>query len=94
MTNSRTLGAITKMNYQEKYYRFNDRQAGISHVFCDETQRFFYNVFCIDMKLLKELFSVEHDFLEDALSTLNAEFGSWELQSFAVKSGCGSCAAK
>jgi hypothetical protein len=48
------------------------------------------------MTLYKELCTVEYEFLEDALDTINADFGTWELKPFEAesKSGCGSCVAK
>lgn len=85
---------LTKSNYQDSYLQFNDRQAGISLVYSDIEQSFFYNAYCIETKLLKELFSVEFDFLDDAIDMINSEFSSWSLQTFEKKSGCGNCAAK
>ena len=44
---------------------------------------------------MKELFTVEYDFLDDALDMINGEFGSWEIDSLGTKkSECGSCIAK
>ena len=86
---------VTDENFEEKYLNFQDRQAGIGLVFCPDEQKFFYNVYCIELKLMKEIFSVEYEFLDDALTTLNGEFGQWELKSYEEKkSGCSSCAAK
>lgn len=87
---------LTRDNYNHSFYSFGDRQAGISLVFSPEENRFFYNAYCLEAKLLKEIFSVEHEFLDDALETVNAEFGQWELKSHDVKKddGCGSCVAK
>lgn len=91
-TESKTLSSE---NYTDNYYNFEDRQAGVSLVFCPEKNRFFYNAYCVEKKLLKELFSVEYDFLEDALHTVNSEFGQWELKTFEKKKeGCGTCVAK
>lgn len=82
-------------NYTHSFYTFGDRQAGVSLVFCPDSKRFYYNAYCLETKLLKELFSVEHEFLEDALSTINSEFGQWELKSHETKKeGCGTCIAK
>ena len=48
-----------------------------------------------DKHAVKELFTVEQDYLDDALDLINAEFGSWEIVELSGKSsGCGSCAAK
>ena len=44
---------------------------------------------------MKELFTVEFDFLDDALQLINDEFGSWEIDSLGTeKSECGSYVAK
>lgn len=86
---------INSENFESHYFRFNDRQAGISLVYSDAENRFYYNVYCLEMTLLKEISSVEVEFLDDAIDLCNQEFGSWELASFAPESsGCGSCAAK
>jgi hypothetical protein len=44
--------------------------------------------------LLKELFTSEYEFLNDALAVVNDEFGQWELVDLSAKEGCGSCVAK
>lgn len=85
---------LTEFNYEYSYLQFQDRQAGISLVYSPEEERYYYNAYCIEMKNLKELFTVEYLFLEEALETINAEFFGWELKSFDKKSGCSSCAAK
>jgi hypothetical protein len=84
---------ITSTNYLEKALVFRDRQAGVSEVFDPISNKFKYNAYCLEKMLLKELFTVEYDFLDDALQRINEEFGSWDLEDFA-KSGCGNCAAK
>ena len=94
-----TVEASTKEldteNYSHSFYNFGDRQAGVSLVFCPTEKCFYYNAYCLEAKLLKEIFSVEHEFLEDALATINSEFGQWELKSHEVKKeGCGTCVAK
>ena len=82
-------------NYSHSFLSFGDRQAGISLVYSCEDGRYFYNAYCLESKLLQELFSVEHEFLEDALTTINGEFGQWELKSHDTeKKGCGTCVAK
>jgi len=82
-------------NYDHHYLRFQDRQAGVSLTYCQEETRFYYNVYCIDLVSLKELFSVECEFLEDALELVHHEFGTWELVSYEKKKeGCSTCVAK
>ncbi len=86
---------LTSENYQTNFLRFRDRQAGIGLVYCPDEQMFWYNVYCIETKLLKELVSVEFEFLEDALEMVNEDFATWDLGSFEEKkAGCGSCVAK
>ena len=88
-------GRLNPTNYETKVLKFQDRQAGVSLVYDPQEGRYYYNAYCVETKLLKELFAVEHSFLEDALETINEEFGTWELESFDKKSsGCGSCVAK
>ena len=84
---------LTEENYDHSVLVFRDRQAGVNPVFDPQEQSYTYNAYCLEKKLLKELFTCEYDFLEDALKVINEEFGSWELESF-DKKGCGSCAAK
>ncbi|MCX6108394.1 MAG: hypothetical protein NTZ90_02170 [Proteobacteria bacterium] len=85
--------ALTEDNYEHTVLVFRDRQAGVSEVYDPVLGRFSYNAYCLEKKLLKELFSCEYDFLADALEVINAEFGTWPTESF-DKKGCGSCAAK
>lgn len=86
---------ITSENYNYSYFSFEDRQAGIGHIFCPKKDSFNYNVYCVERKLLKEIFSIEYDFLDDAINAVNQEFGQWERVEFKdKKSGCGNCAAK
>ena len=88
-------GRLNPRNYESSTLRFRDRQAGVSLVYDPGEGRYYYNAYCVETRLMKELFAVEHQYLEDALETINAEFGTWELESFdEKKSGCGSCAAK
>ena len=85
---------LTAENYLEKYLRFRDRQAGISVVYCPDTERYTYNVYCIETKILKELLSVEFSFLDDALVFIHQEFNTWEICDYEEKkSGCDSCQA-
>ncbi len=83
-------------NYLEKAFVFRDRQAGVSSIYDGELDRFAYNAYCLEKKLLKDLVSKEYSYLDDALAYVNAEFGSWDLELLAEgsKKGCGSCAAK
>ena len=81
-------------NFQTHYLRFRDRQAGISLIYEASQNSYRYNVYCLETKLLKEIFSLEFDFLDDAIISLNQEFGTWELVAYEQKSGCGSCVAK
>lgn len=86
---------LNDQNFMEKVYRFQDRQAGVSLIFDPDDNIFTYNAYCLETHLMKELFTVEQEYLEDAIDLINAEFGSWELVELAKKSsGCGSCAAK
>jgi len=86
---------LNDQNFMEKVYRFQDRQAGVSLIFDPDDNVFTYNAYCLETHLMKELFTVEQEYLEDALDLINAEFGSWKLVELAEKSsGCGSCAAK
>jgi hypothetical protein len=92
---STSTKTLTTENYSHSFFNFEDRQAGVGLVFSPNENRFYYNAYCLEAKLLKELFSVEHEFLEDALITINDEFGQWELKSHEVKKeGCGTCVAK
>ena len=83
-------------NFLEKAFRFRNRQAGVSLIYDPISQKYTYNAYCLEIEIMKELFTVEHDFLEDAISLINSEFGTWELKEIAKqkKKGCGSCVAK
>ena len=86
---------LTDDNYMEKAFFFRDRQAGVSSIFDPKTKTYTYNAYCLERELMKELFTVEFDFLDDALQLINDEFGSWEIDSLGTeKSECGSCVAK
>ena len=90
-----SLNKLTDENYMDKAFQFRDRQAGVSIIYDPEKQRFTYNSYCLETKIMKELFTVEHDYLEDALHQINDEFGTWELiDVHSNSSGCGSCVAK
>ncbi|MCX6128375.1 MAG: hypothetical protein NTX25_04835 [Proteobacteria bacterium] len=82
-------------NYLQKAFQFRDRQAGVSLIYDPYDQVYSYNAYCLETKLMKELFTVEQEYLEDAINLINAEFGSWELVDLTGKSsGCGTCVAK
>jgi len=87
---------LTIDNFQDAALVFQDRQAGVSIVYDLELDKYYYNAYCVELTLLKELFSCEYDFLEDALSVINSEFSTWSLKKLEDKksTGCGSCAAK
>jgi len=85
---------LTEDNFAHTVLTFRDRQAGVSVIFDAQTERFTYNAYCIEAKLLEELFTCEYEFLSDALQTINDEFGNWELLDLSKKEGCGSCVAK
>lgn len=86
---------LNEENYLHSYLRFNDRQAGISVIYDPKKSEFSYNAYCIETKILKELVTVEFDFLEDGLSFVNSEFEGWTLEEFkSEESGCGNCSAK
>ena len=89
------LERLSADNFDGKAYFFRDRQAGVSVVYDPESEMYYYNAYCLETKLMQELFTCEFDFLEDAVDLINAEFGTWQLQDLAPqKSGCGSCVAK
>lgn len=87
------VAKLTTENYTYNVLRFRDRQAGITEIYDPQADTYSYNAYCLETKLVKELFTCEYDFLEDALHCINEEFGTWELESF-DKKGCGTCAAK
>lgn len=84
---------LTPENWEHSYLQFQDRQAGVSLVYSAEEDCYYYNAYCLEMKILKDLLSVEFDFLSDALSFINNEFHTWTLKEHG-ESGCSSCAAK
>ncbi len=86
---------MTVENFQEKAFRFRERQAGVSLIYDPTTSAYSYNAYCLETKIMKELFTVEFDYLDDALELMNEEFGSWELFDLSEKSsGCATCVAK
>ena len=89
------MGPISVENYDKKFLKFESRQAGVSEVYSPDNQKFSYNAYCLESEKLVELLSVEYDYLEDAIKTVNEEFGTWELVPYEVeKSDCGSCGNK
>ncbi|RZA24473.1 MAG: hypothetical protein EOP10_09795 [Proteobacteria bacterium] len=89
------LQKMNEENFQEKAFRFRDRQAGVSVIYDPFRSAYTYNAYCLETKIMKELFTVEFDFLDEALELMNDEFGSWELIELSEKSsGCSSCVAK
>jgi len=97
MTNESEIAetSLTADNYLNKAFRFQARQAGVSLIFDPHNEHYTYNAYCLETEIMKELFTVEHDFLEDALELVNQEFGNWELVDLGEeKTGCSSCAAK
>jgi hypothetical protein len=85
---------LTAENYSHSILQFRDRQAGVSEVYDPESETYTYNAYCIEATLLTELYTCEFEFLEDALTAVNEEFGQWDLVDLTGKSGCGSCVAK
>ena len=85
---------LNQENFDHTILVFRERQAGVGLVYDPDQNRFTYNAYCVETKLMKELFSIEFDFLEDALARINDEFGNWEKTDLSAKSGCGSCVAK
>jgi hypothetical protein len=84
---------LTEENFLTSYLRFEDRQAGVGLVYSPDDGRYSYNAYCLEMTLLKELLTVEYEFLEDALACVNEEFGTWDLVPYEDKNGCSSCSA-
>ncbi len=85
---------LNEENYTHSILQFRDRQAGVSEVYDPNSDSYTYNAYCIEAKILTELYSCEFEFLRDALDVINDEFGQWELIDLSAKSGCGSCVAK
>jgi hypothetical protein len=84
---------LTEENYSSSYLEFRDRQAGVSEIYSPKANCYYYNVYCVEREILKEIYSAEFEFLSDALKLLNSEFHSWELKNY-EKSKCSSCANK
>ena len=83
---------LTADNYSHCFFRFRDRQAGISEIYDPDSELYRYNCYCVEQTVLKELYTLEFAFLDDALVHINDEFGNWEFCDFAPqKNECGSC---
>ena len=85
---------LTPENFDHTILVFRERQAGVGVVYDPDSESYTYNAYCVETKLMKELYTVEYDFLDDALEAVNEEFGNWEKTDLAAKKGCGSCVAK
>ena len=83
---------LTTENYTHCYYCFRTRQAGISEIYDPKSETYAYNSYCLEQELTKEIYSVEFNFLEDAIEHINEEFGNWEFRDLSLKKQeCGSC---
>ena len=92
MTNG--TGKLTRENFESMALMHRDRQAGVSMIYDPARDIFVYNAYCIELKLLKELFSRECDTLDQALDIVNEEFTEWSLATVSVEQGgcpTGSC---
>jgi len=91
-----TLGPkLDQSNFEVKAYRFRDRQAGVSLVYDPDNESYTYNAYCLETLLVKDIYSREFGYLEDALDHVNDEFGTWDLTDLiSSKKGCDSCVAK
>lgn len=86
---------ITADNFLYSCLVFEDRQAGVSTIYCHDSGEFFYHAYCFETKIHKDLMSCEFDSVEEACGYINDEFSSWQLTTLTEdKSGCGSCHAK
>lgn len=85
---------LTDENFLHTCLRFEDRQAGVSTVYCHQSGEYYYHAYCVETTVFKDLVSCEFDGLDEALAYINDEFATWELVSFSKDDGCGSCHAK
>jgi hypothetical protein len=53
------MGKLTEENYMHTVLVFRDRQAGVSEIYDPETGMYSYNAYCLEKKLVKELFTWE-----------------------------------
>ncbi|MDE3269114.1 MAG: hypothetical protein OYH77_02390 [Pseudomonadota bacterium] len=83
---------LTTLNYTYCYYVFRSRQAGVTAIYDPTQQLYVYNSYCLEQKLLKEIYSIEFGFLDDALAHINTEFGNWEFRNILLKKpACNGC---
>jgi len=75
---------LNDKNYGYSVLVFGDRQAGVSEIYDTETNGYSYNAYCMEKTLVKELYTCEYDFLDDALHAINKEFGTWELETLRI----------
>ena len=87
------MSQLKQKNFLHSCLAFEDRQAGVSIIYCHIEDKYFYNVYCMDVKILKDLMSVEFNNLDEALDYVNEEFGTWKLHNLALNDQKG-CAAK
>ena len=87
-----TAAKLTAQNYGWCLFKFRDRQAGVTEIYDPAAECYHYNSYCLEQKLLKEIYTREFAFLDDALEHTNLEFGNWEFQDLNLKKpACGSC---
>lgn len=85
---------LTSSNFLHSYLCFQDREAGVSAIYCNQEQRYHYHAYCLETKLMRDLVSIEFNNLEEAISYINDEFASWSLKNFQPdKKGCSNCHA-
>ena len=80
VSNVADTNKLNDKNYGYSVLVFKDRQAGVSEIFDPGANDYSYNAYCMEKTLVKELFTCEYEFLEDALHAINEEFGTWELE--------------
>ena len=82
-----TSALLTQENFATMALHHRDRQAGVSMIYDPHQDIFVYNAYCIELKLLKELFSRECATLDEALAVINEEFAGWQLRELAQSGG-------
>lgn len=85
-----SAGQLNQENFLEMAFRFRDRQAGVSIIYDPNDEVYTYNAYCLELKLQKELYTCEFEFLDDALELINDEFGTWKLEGLGL-SQCSTC---
>lgn len=88
------MNPLTEENFVDNAFIFRDRQAGVSPIYDPDTELYSYNAYCLETKLMKEIYSKEFQFLSEALDFINEEFGNWSLDNLSTKNGCSTCSAK